>query len=180
MKQVRIKNCKIMAQGGYVYAKTNDGQKFKMSVEDAADLGQALKTVCSQRKRSPEQLLREVANYFLTDEGGAEFLERVGLSPTIDNFVELLKSRARNRELVMVRQAFAYVAKIRLDSTLKSIGQCLGNRDHSTIIHSIRAFDDQSQVDKKVAAIKSILMDEINWEQRAKELEFILRDYELN
>jgi chromosomal replication initiation ATPase DnaA len=48
-----------------------------------------------------------------------------------------LESGYRYREVVMLRQIFCYIAK-KQGYNLKPIGEKLGNRDHTTVIHSVR------------------------------------------
>jgi chromosomal replication initiator protein len=55
---------------------------------------------------------------------------------------ENLKSSSRKRELVDMRQLISFVLKTDFNRTLSSIGKTLGDRDHTTILHSIRKFYD--------------------------------------
>jgi hypothetical protein len=52
-----------------------------------------------------------------------------------------LESKHRYREIVMLRQIFCYIAK-RQGYNLNPIGEKLGNRDHTTVIHSVRTATD--------------------------------------
>ena len=52
-----------------------------------------------------------------------------------------LESKYRYREVVMLRQIFCYIAK-KQGYNLKAIGEKLGNRDHTTVIHSVRTASD--------------------------------------
>lgn len=49
---------------------------------------------------------------------------------------DILSSK-RNKEIVYARQIAIYICRTLLDVSLKRIGQEFGDRDHSTIIHSI-------------------------------------------
>lgn len=57
---------------------------------------------------------------------------------------ETLHSKSRKGETPYCRQLIMYVLKKRLDKdlSLKAIGQLFGDRDHSTVIHSIQAIKD--------------------------------------
>jgi chromosomal replication initiator protein len=55
---------------------------------------------------------------------------------------ENLISPSRKRELVDMRQLVSFVLKTDFNRTLASIGELLGDRDHTTILHSIRKFYD--------------------------------------
>jgi chromosomal replication initiator protein len=62
----------------------------------------------------------------------------------------------RNRPYVRPRQIVCYIAKYNIpDITLKEIGRYLGNRDHSTVIHSVRSVEDEMSYNKRFS-------DEIN------------------
>lgn len=47
-----------------------------------------------------------------------------------------LESKDRHTDVVMLRQIFCYIAK-KIGYYLKSIGAVIGNRDHTTVIHSV-------------------------------------------
>jgi chromosomal replication initiation ATPase DnaA len=52
-----------------------------------------------------------------------------------------LESKHRYREVVILRQIFCYIAK-RQGYNLNPIGEKLGNRDHTTVIHSVKTATD--------------------------------------
>lgn len=51
-----------------------------------------------------------------------------------------LESRSRCRELVELRQIYCSIARS-MKYCLKTIGETLGNRDHTTIIHNVTTFN---------------------------------------
>ena len=55
-----------------------------------------------------------------------------------------LSSKARIREIVELRQVFCFISRS-MGFSLKTIGNFLGNRDHTTIIHNVRTFHDMMQ-----------------------------------
>lgn len=63
--------------------------------------------------------------------------------------VEAVKSKSRKREIVQARQISMYLAKSHTKSSLKSIGQYFGGRDHSTVIYACQTVDDLIETDKK-------------------------------
>lgn len=75
------------------------------------------------------------------------------IQKTVCEFVginmELLKENTRKREVVYARQISMYLAKKYTKNSLKEIGKHFGNKDHSTVIHSIQVVDNQLEVDKK-------------------------------
>ena len=61
-----------------------------------------------------------------------------------------IKSACRKREYVVCRQNFCHIARAVIPHvTLKGVGRLLNNRDHSTIIHSIKTAEDSLRYDKK-------------------------------
>ena len=60
-----------------------------------------------------------------------------------------IQGAKRHREKVICRQMFCYIARDNMpNSSLKTIGDALGGRDHSTVIHSIQQASDLMQYDK--------------------------------
>jgi chromosomal replication initiator protein len=64
--------------------------------------------------------------------------------------------KKRDRRYARPRQMLCYIAKNHIpDITLKEIGRYIGNRDHSTVIHSVRSVENEMSYNQKFA-------DEIN------------------
>ncbi len=57
-------------------------------------------------------------------------------------------SKSRKRELVQVRQISMYLAQKYTKMPASRIGQLVGNRDHSTVIHSCNIVEQRLKVDK--------------------------------
>ena len=57
-------------------------------------------------------------------------------------------SRSRKRDFVVVRQVSMYLAQKYTKMPASRIGQLIGNRDHSTVIHSCTAVEQRLKVDK--------------------------------
>jgi chromosomal replication initiator protein len=57
-------------------------------------------------------------------------------------------SRSRKRDFVIVRQVSMYLAQKYTRMPASRIGQLIGNRDHSTVIHSCSAIEQRLKVDK--------------------------------
>ncbi len=66
--------------------------------------------------------------------------------------VEMVKSPTRKREIVQARQISMYLAKSHTKTSLKSIGQFFGGRDHSTVIYACQTVEDLIDTDKKFKA----------------------------
>lgn len=78
---------------------------------------------------------------------------------TIDDILEKLcshyqvtqsnvMSRSRKREYVLVRQLSMYLAQKYTRMPASRIGQLIGGRDHSTVIHSCNTIDQRLKIDK--------------------------------
>ena len=61
-------------------------------------------------------------------------------------------SRSRKRDLVQVRQISMYFAQKYTKMPASRIGQLIGNRDHSTVIHSCSTVEQRLKVDKAFSA----------------------------
>ena len=57
-------------------------------------------------------------------------------------------SRSRKREYVLVRQVSMYLAQKYTKMPASRIGQLIGNRDHSTVIHSCTTIEKRLKIDK--------------------------------
>lgn len=53
-----------------------------------------------------------------------------------------IESKSRKRELVLYRQLFCYFMMKSKAFSLKSVGELIGNRDHTTVIHSVNTIQD--------------------------------------
>ena len=61
-------------------------------------------------------------------------------------------SKSRKRSYVQVRQVSMYLAQKYTKMPAGRIGQLIGNRDHSTVIHSCNAIEERLKVDKAFSA----------------------------
>lgn len=121
------------------YIKYN-GERFKCGLNDITELIKGLNLL---RVSGPTDLLTLICDYFIRDKEITDFMEKINVKPKAKNLITLVLGKSRKREIVKIRQSYAYYAKqIYIDKTLKTIGQSLGKRDHSTIIHSIQTFND--------------------------------------
>lgn len=77
----------------------------------------------------------------ITDEGVSEITASTILGQTAAYFevsLEELRSKSRNRTLVTARQIAMYLLRELTDMSLPKIGQELGGRDHTTVMHAER------------------------------------------
>ncbi len=74
---------------------------------------------------------------------------------------EMLSSR-RSRYLVRPRQTAIYLAKMLTSKSLPEIGRCFSNRDHTTVIHSVKTIDklrkEDNELNLKIDTLKSKIL----------------------
>ena len=64
---------------------------------------------------------------------------------------ESIYTSSRKRDIVLARQVAMYLTHKHLPSlSLARIGQCIGSKDHSTVLHACRTIEEQMEVDKAV------------------------------
>lgn len=86
-------------------------------------------------------LAEVVLKDLITDDGAQEITSAVIMAQTADYFqisMEELCSKSRTRTLVTARQIAMYLCRELTDMSLPKIGQELGGRDHTTVIHADR------------------------------------------
>lgn len=74
-------------------------------------------------KHSPEKILEDICEVF-------------------EKSIDVVISKKREREIVRCRQILCYIARTKTVYSYKSIGQAIGGRDHTTVIHSLQAIQD--------------------------------------
>lgn len=70
------------------------------------------------------------------------------ISTHYDVTEQQVKGRLRKREIVLPRQVIMYLADKHIRMPASRIGRCVGGRDHSTVLHSIRLVTEKIQQDK--------------------------------
>lgn len=83
---------------------------------------------------NPESVIEAVCNYF-----NIKFSE--------------LKSKKRTKSISLPRQIAMYILRDKLNISLQEIGEILGGRDHSTVLHSISQIDSKIKKDNELKTI---------------------------
>ncbi|CAN5733473.1 chromosomal replication initiator protein DnaA [soil metagenome] len=95
-----------------------------------------------RRMATPERIAQVVADYY-----GVE--------------LAALKGQKRDRAIVTPRQIAMYLMRAETDVSLLRIGQELGNRDHSTVLHACDKIDKETQQNeelrRELAAVKEMI-----------------------
>lgn len=62
--------------------------------------------------------------------------------------IESILEKTRKQEVVQARHIFCAIARKYMKLSLKNIGQTIGGRDHTTIIHAIRTFEERIVIEE--------------------------------
>lgn len=107
---------------------------------------QALKDIVSPDKKkviTPEYVISVVAEHF-----------NVSASD--------LSGNKRNSKIVVPRQIAMYLCRDLIDTSLKTIGKSLGNRDHTTVMHGIEKIEKEIEINDNLRNTVDILKKKIN------------------
>ena len=69
--------------------------------------------------------------------------------------------KKKDAEIVFPRQIVMYLAKELTQTPLKNIGQFLGGRDHTTVLHGKRKIEEQLQTDESLRSVMEVLRKKI-------------------
>jgi len=108
----------------------------------------ALRSLVAQRPRpSCEEVLEAVADFFHVD-------------------LSVLTGPQRNRQVVIPRQVAMYLMRTEAEASLPQIGQALGGRDHSTVLHGCEkiasALEEDQGLRRDVLALRERLQNHRN------------------
>jgi chromosomal replication initiator protein len=99
-------------------------------------------TLLTQQKATPDQVLKAVCRHYNID-------------------LSLLQGKQRDKEIVLPRQVAMYLLRTETLASLPQIGEELGGRDHSTILHGYSKIANDLNVDtqlrRDVLAIREML-----------------------
>lgn len=112
------------------------------------------RTIANQRRIieddiSPNKILIAVAKYYAEQSDVVAALSELGYPPSSIGLISAMKGKTRVKEIVDPRKCFCYICKELNNHTLKYIGKILGYRDHSTVIHAIKTWQDHIDTDAK-------------------------------
>ena len=76
------------------------------------------------------------------------------IAETLNVDLSVVYDKKRRQGFVIPRQLFFYFARKHTQASLREIGQYAGGRDHSTVIHGVKAIDDSMMYEsfKKLVA----------------------------
>jgi chromosomal replication initiator protein len=118
-------------------------QRMPLTLETAKSALANLASDSRQRRVSIPEILEAVAEYYRMP-------------------IEDLCGKQRDKHIVMPRQIAMYLMRQETDASLLEIGQALGGRDHSTVLHGCekisREVNDNTTLRKEVLAIRQQLL----------------------
>jgi chromosomal replication initiator protein len=98
-----------------------------------------------RRMVTPERIVQAVSDYYSVE-------------------LDALKGQKRDRAIVMPRQIAMYLMRAETDVSLLRIGQELGGRDHSTVLHACDKIDRETQENeelrRELAAVREMIYSE--------------------
>lgn len=131
-------------------------------------------SAAASMKKPPEPItLAEAETYLkdlLSDTGGAEITPALVLSTVAKYFdvsIEDMQSKSRTRTLTNARQVAMYLLRELTEMSLPRIGNDLGGRDHTTVMHAVRKVSAQMAERQTIFNQVTELTNLIRQEQRA-------------
>ena len=120
-----------------------------MGVMDEEAIMKALEDVVKNSNEyipTPESIIDYISKYF-------------GIEP------DVLQGQSRSRDITNARQIAMYLIRRMTNLSLKDIGKALGNRDHSTVMHSLEKVEAQMRSDPAFAETVKEITTNINAKQ---------------
>ncbi|MBA7539151.1 Chromosomal replication initiator protein DnaA [subsurface metagenome] len=84
---------------------------------------------------------------------------------------ERLKAKTRKREIVEARQLAMYLATEYTTASLATIGEEIGEKNHSTVLHSCKIVNNLQETDRNYRGIFYILKEKV--EEETKDFEYL-------
>ena len=129
-------------KGAYIQVVSKAKSEGKLATMEMA--GKALGQIVAEKRETanPNTIMRAVCKYFLVNKTD-------------------IKGKRRTREIVVPRQIAMYLLRQMTDTPLISIGELLGGRDHTTIMHGAEKIateiQEKPRVRQDVENIKSLI-----------------------
>ena len=131
-------------------------------------------SAAASMKKPPEPITLAEAETclkdLLSDTGGAEITSALVLSTVAKYFdvsIEDMQSKSRTRTLTNARQVAMYLLRELTEMSLPRIGNDLGGRDHTTVMHAVRKVSAQMAERQTIFNQVTELTNLIRQEQRA-------------
>ena len=136
----------------YIYGKAGLGKTHLMqAIGNRLDSGRDLKVVYVTAEEFTNELISTIRNGFRN----ASLMEHFRIR------TEEILGKSRKRNIVYPRQLAMYLSRELTDLSEAAIGDQLGGRDHSTVVHSIRVIDDQLKMNAETFHTVEVLRGKI-------------------
>ncbi|MEK7517352.1 MAG: chromosomal replication initiator protein DnaA [Patescibacteria group bacterium] len=158
----------IKAKKHDVFLPIESAKKIAEKTHDSRELEGFLIRVITLSKASNSKITPDLVNKALRRGGGEErrFFRPDDIIKNICFFYDikptLIKGPKRNARLVKARQIAMYILKKDLDLSLVEIGNILGGRDHTTIMHGVTKIErllPNKVFSEEILGIRSLLGD---------------------
>jgi chromosomal replication initiator protein len=106
------------------------------------------------KKTITVELAKQIVDRFVKNtarEVSIDYIQKV-VCDYFDLPIDLLKSKTRKREVVQARQIAMFFSKNMTKSSLATIGQHCGGKDHATVLHACRTVNNLIETDKRFRA----------------------------
>jgi len=103
------------------------------------------------RREFSIELAKQIVDKFVKNtkkEVSIDYIQKE-VSKYFDMDVATLQSKTRKRHIVQARQLAMYFAKRLTKTSLASIGNQIGQRDHATVLHACKTVDNLTETDKQ-------------------------------
>ncbi len=103
------------------------------------------------RREFTLELAKQIVDKFVKNtkkEVSIDFIQKE-VSKYFDMDVATLQSKTRKRHIVQARQLAMFFAKRLTKTSLASIGNQIGQRDHATVLHACKTVDNLTETDKQ-------------------------------
>ena len=117
------------------------------------------------RKEFSLDLAKQIVDKFVKNtkkEVSVDFIQKE-VSKYFDMDVATLQSKTRKRNIVQARQLAMYFAKRLTKTSLASIGNQIGQRDHATVLHACKTVDNLTETDKQFKKYVDDLMKKLTF-----------------
>ncbi len=127
-----------------------------MSIDtNVRELEGAMISLMAQSSLNKKEITMEMARSLIDDfvkntkrEISIDFIQKV-VADFFGLTINEIQSKTRKREIVQARQLAMYFSKKYTKSSLTTIGQQLGKKDHATVLHACRTVNNLLETDKQ-------------------------------
>ena len=133
------------------------------------ELEGALTKLNAYSKLTKQEITLEIAEKelqnFISPEAPKEISVELITKTVADHFhisIEDIKSSKRQNEIAFPRQIIMYLCRNMTNAGLKNIGEYLGGRDHTTIMHGVDKITSEISTNSKTEEVINVIKKKIN------------------